>query len=345
MKIARSLIGVLIGESEKNIPIGNIGLIKALTKEAFRNGAILFAFTPQVVNNNIINGFLFHPKSGNWLKHTFPIPDVVYIRTPYRTAETNTETLATIEFLKSIGVPFFNQYFFNKKQIYQVFSEHPILRSHVPETTSFRDFKQLQETLNHFDRVYVKPSMSNKGEGIFTLEKSERYYFKSNHQSGEFSNFSSLIEFLKKQMHKDTEYLLQRYIEKVSVNDRPFDLRVIAHRFNNQWNVTGVGIRCAGPGNVTTHVPSGGRILSEDELLIKIDHKLLSNLVVECGEQLDTHFGPVKEFSLDIGIDTNGSYWIFEANSRPMTFDEPHIKEKIPVNLMKAILEETGFTS
>jgi hypothetical protein len=32
--------------------------------------------------------------------------------------------------------------------------------------------------------------------------------------------------------------------------------------------------------------------------------------------------------SMDLGVDTTGKLWFFEANSKPMKFDEPHIREK-----------------
>jgi len=34
------------------------------------------------------------------------------------------------------------------------------------------------------------------------------------------------------------------------------------------------------------------------------------------------------EMSMDLGIDETGRIWFFEANSKPMKFDEPHIRQK-----------------
>ena len=33
------------------------------------------------------------------------------------------------------------------------------------------------------------------------------------------------------------------------------------------------------------------------------------------------------EMSMDLGVDDNGGLWFFEANSRPMKFDEPAIRK------------------
>ena len=34
------------------------------------------------------------------------------------------------------------------------------------------------------------------------------------------------------------------------------------------------------------------------------------------------------EMSMDLGVDTDGRLWFFEANAKPMKFDEPHIRKK-----------------
>jgi hypothetical protein len=34
------------------------------------------------------------------------------------------------------------------------------------------------------------------------------------------------------------------------------------------------------------------------------------------------------EMSMDLGVDRDGALWFFEANSKPMKFDEPHIRKK-----------------
>ena len=48
-----------------------------------------------------------------------------------------------------------------------------------------------------------------------------------------------------------------------------------------------------------------------------------------CGEQLQTSFGMIGEFSVDLGINKkNGELVIFEINAKPMRFDEKDIEEK-----------------
>jgi hypothetical protein len=338
------LIGVLVSENQVNSIVGNTQLLKELSREILTINGIIFVFTPLSVEDSKISGYVYDSKLRKWMKLLFPLPDVVYNRIPYRADEIKPETKKIIRWFDQNGIPFFNRHFFNKKNIYHIFSNSHFLKPHIPNTVPFDSFEQLKQFLDKDHHVYLKPCDSLKGEGIWTITKKNdhTYLLQSNETKKIFDNLPSLNKYLQtNSIHED--YLLQQFIQKETVNSRAYDLRVIAHCINDVWHVTGLGIRCAAEGNVTTHVPSGGSILHEEMLPIEIDKVLIRQLVKYCGHELQHHYGSIKEFSLDIGIDKDGEYWIFEANSKPMKFDEPHIKKSVILNLMRAIVSETIF--
>jgi hypothetical protein len=45
-------------------------------------------------------------------------------------------------------------------------------------------------------------------------------------------------------------------------------------------------------------------------------------------KKLEQHYHHLGEMSIDVGLDRNGRPWIFEANAKPMKFDEPEIRKK-----------------
>ncbi|MNJ57165.1 Endospore coat-associated protein YheD [compost metagenome] len=131
---------------------------------------------------------------------------------------------------------------------------------------------------------------------------------------------------------------MQEGIQLVSYKDRIFDLRVLVQKTGKGvWMVTGVGARLAGLKRITTHVPQGGSIESPEKLLNPvfgsemttiIMNRLKSNAVL-IAKQIEKGSGHLLgEMSMDLGIDTNGDMWFFEANSKPMKFDEPQIRKK-----------------
>ena len=49
---------------------------------------------------------------------------------------------------------------------------------------------------------------------------------------------------------------------------------------------------------------------------------------VHMARQIEKSSGQIHgEMSMDLGIDCEGVLWFFEANSRPMKFDEPAIRK------------------
>lgn len=50
---------------------------------------------------------------------------------------------------------------------------------------------------------------------------------------------------------------------------------------------------------------------------------------VQLARQIESASGHSHgEMSMDLGVDAAGGLWFFEANSKPMKFDEPHIRKK-----------------
>lgn len=133
-------------------------------------------------------------------------------------------------------------------------------------------------------------------------------------------------------------YIVQQGIELVSTNRRPYDLRVLVQKNQKgQWDISGVGARVAGSSSITTHVPRGGSIEDPVKLLEASfgpegSKRILvraKNTALLIARQIERGSGYLLgEMSMDLGIDQQGGVWFFEANSKPMKFDEPHIRKR-----------------
>lgn len=100
--------------------------------------------------------------------------------------------------------------------------------------------------------------------------------------------------------------------------------------------MTGIGARLAGARSITTHVPRGGSIEEPSSMLestfgteraasiLKSVPTTALLIARQIERASDTMLG---EMSMDLGVDENGGLWFFEANSRPMKFDEPAIRK------------------
>jgi hypothetical protein len=104
-----------------------------------------------------------------------------------------------------------------------------------------------------------------------------------------------------------------------------------------QWEITGIGARVAGNASITTHVPRGGSIEEPEKLLTAVFGASQARQVMRqaretaivLAKQIERSSRTLLgEMSMDLGVDTSGQIWFFEANSKPMKFDEPHIRQK-----------------
>lgn len=133
-------------------------------------------------------------------------------------------------------------------------------------------------------------------------------------------------------------YLIQRGINLCTYQNRPFDFRVHLHKNqDNVWVVSCMAAKVAGTGSVTTHVRTGGTVIPGEELLQYLfgqQKELVSRRIREAAFRLATAIeeanqAPLGELGLDMGIDTHGQVWMFEANSKPgrSIFKHSRLKE------------------
>ena len=135
----------------------------------------------------------------------------------------------------------------------------------------------------------------------------------------------------------DEDYIVQQGIELASYKDRPFDLRILVQKnIQGKWSITGIGARVAGSLSITTHVPRRGSRRSQAPA-----HQCISSgdgekniarvkkTALSIARQMERGSGRRHgEMSIDIGVDKSGHVSFFEANSKPMKFDEPEIRRK-----------------
>jgi hypothetical protein len=194
--------------------------------------------------------------------------------------------------------------------------------------------------------VYLKPIRGKAGKGIMKIDYIPsriegpyqlhiQYMRKSRITLHRY--LPELWMKLKQHIGKE-EYIVQQGIQLAKYHNRAFDLRVLVQKnAKGIWSLTGIGARVAGSLSITTHVPRGGSIDEPEKLLnlafgsktgkqIMRRVKLASHAIARQIENASKH--TMGEMSLDLGVDTSGQIWFFEANSRPMKFDEPEIRKK-----------------
>lgn len=234
----------------------------------------------------------------------------------------------------------------------KVILQNQSLSLYVPDTRKY-DLSVLKEMLTLYAMVYIKPDRGSFGIGVMRAEQrtvilspsqqkteinvtannEEReqqaaqvlYILRYAKMAEVFFSPEELHEALQKRIQNRT-YLVQKGIDLLRHQDRPFDLRVLAQKTpSGTWETTGMLGRVAAPQKIVTNYHSGGSILSVNTLLknhMNPSEKLstinqLKSLGVQIAGQLETTYPGIKEIGLDIAMDQHKDMWLLEVNTLP----------------------------
>jgi hypothetical protein len=347
-KAKRPVFAILTIEDDVQLFRGNRNNFADLIRTGRELG-----FTAYVVTANQLKlskprvaGYTFSEETQTWKKGVFPLPDIVYNRVPMREDEMLPAVRRKIEAcLKHPNIRLFNPAFFNKWNLFEWLSLSKTTRPYIPVTRRLVSRESLRRMLKQHPFLYLKPVSGKAGVGIMSVrlykEKQLPYRLKlqQKKRSKTFrcGTFDGLWNRIKKQSQGE-RYIAQQGIELAAYADRQFDLRALIQKNQRgQWDITGIGARLAGSTSITTHVPRGGSIEEPEKLLVgafgpeqarKILAKVKSAALL-IARQIERASGhELGEMSMDLGVDKQGGIWFFEANSKPMKFDEPHIRQK-----------------
>jgi hypothetical protein len=324
-------------------------------------GVTVFVFTPRSLSasGQAVRGWSLDPRTDKiqWVPAVYPLPNVVYNRIPTRTDERRREVQETIRRLMAMpGVHFFNLGFFDKWSLTKLLLTSPELSPHLPDTMKLDSVKTLQAMLQKYPSLYLKPAEGKAGIGMMRLTARENGFelilqTARDKRKEFYPSLPALWAALQKELKKK-EYIVQQAIPLAEYQGRPFDIRMLLQKDGNgQWDLTGMGIRVAGKGAISTHVPMGGRIENLQTVFRKTfpdTHRELLARAEETGLKLAAFIESKQhsflgEMSIDLGVDQNGRLWFFEANAKPMKFDEPEIRTRSLRRLIEYSLFLSGF--
>ncbi|WP_221568823.1 YheC/YheD family protein [Alkalihalobacillus sp. TS-13] len=312
-------------------PIGErSSMFAKLLSEAIQLGVTAYVFGTHHIdwNEKKINGYIFD-KSG-WSQYPLPFPNLVYDRLPNRRIErlpATTETKMKLE--QETNMLWFNPGFFNKWSVHELLYDNRQVRNYLPETLNSPEASQIEEMLHRYKNIYVKPTNGSLGIGIQQIIKRRKdpfcyCKFRTDGQN-RLRRYTSLKRLLRQQFPKGLEgYMAQRGIHLLNCNGKPIDFRVHTNRNRDgAWEVSAIAAKLAGTGSVTTHVTSGGKILTLQDIVnemgksksITQDIKMAAlKLSDSLSEKME---GVIGEIGFDLGVDHEGAIWLFEANAKP----------------------------
>lgn len=340
---------------------GNLSNFSDLIRTGRRMGVTVYVLTPDGLRpgTKTVRGFLLNPrtKGPRWVAATLPLPDVVYNRIPSRRQEMRQAEQRALSTLSTMpGIHLFNPSFFNKWTLYLHMGRSEALSRLLPETVEWKGGSRLDEMIERHSTLFLKPVDGKAGDGMIRITRLKKGYgivHQSLRGKQKFHISDDKLRSKLKELTGDQSYILQQGIHLARYRGRPFDLRLLLQKDGTgQWDVTGIGVRVAGGEAISTHVPMGGSIAPIDEVFNSLfgNHtstvkEHLRSTVLEIARHIEKEEGKnLGEMSMDLGLEPNGRIWFFEANAKPMKFDEPAIRQKSLRRLIEYCLYLSGYT-
>lgn len=347
--LKQPLVGILTMADERHDFRGNRENFIDIIQRGRELGIDVIVITPSDLKLHYqrIYGYRYDFKRKTWKRQITPLPRVIYNRIPNRDDEMLPEVQQVIHAcMRHPYIQLFNPTFFNKWTLFEWLKKAKQTRRHIPMTRRLTKQLKLKGLLQRYNLLYLKPESGKAGKGIMRIRrqagKTSHSYFLSvqeqrKSQTYRYNKLSDMRKHIYQLVDKE-DYIIQQGITLSRFQQRPFDLRVLVQKNNTgRWSVSGIGARIAGSSSITTHVPRGGTIDSPNKVLSSSFGQLTAKALLRktkrtallIAKQIENGAGySLGEMSMDLGIDTSGHIWFFEANAKPMKFDEPDIRRK-----------------
>ncbi|MBP1993276.1 YheC/YheD family endospore coat-associated protein [Paenibacillus eucommiae] len=345
------MIGILTNMTDS--PTSPFGPKTGFIRQVMQTGAdksFHFAFSPRDVNwqQETVRGVFLSP-GGGWVRKTVPLPDVVYNRLSSRIAERSSGMEGFKERFGRKGIPLFNWSFFDKWDVYNLLEGDDAFKF-VPESRINPSADQIREMLDKHKFIYLKPTAGSLGIGIFRITyNANRGYFARYRKGNKnvlirYAKFASLMNMLGTGRGRLQNYVAQQGIRLIEIDSCPIDFRFhMTKNGANQWVVAAIGAKKAGKGSVTTHLRTGGQLMTSEQVLRQIygarAEQILQNAketAIKLAEGIENNYHHLLgELGFDIGIDQNEKIWMFEANAKPgrSIFKHPSLKDQDKASL------------
>ncbi|WP_035099617.1 YheC/YheD family protein [Aneurinibacillus terranovensis] len=324
---------------------GSFRGVESNFKEIIETGQKIGAFTFVIPVENIdwdslnAKGYVYDHHRGRWIKELLPLPHVIYNRIPNRVLEQLPHVTKALQKLSNMKqLKLYNPHFFNKHELFTILQTKKEISQYLPETIPLKSEDVLTNLLCRHSFIYLKPYNGMAGKGIYRLEKTGevlvlQYQKKEQTIKKEFHSCKEVWNYLQK--NNCTDYLAQQGINLATYDGKLFDVRLLLQKNGwGRWGTTGMGIRLAGEGKITTHVPRGGSVESPYDIFPLafpdgcVDNitKNIRQAALQIAHVLEKEWPALGEVSMDIGVDKSQRIWFIEANAKPGKFDEPHIR-------------------
>lgn len=288
------------------------------------HGMSLLYFNPggvSIENNKIRGKMLFN---NVWIEVEVNTPKFIDInpnyfnRKKYKHVINHLQDTSTLSADRRMPLP--------KDKLQEVFKEDSSVSKYLIPTKNITSYDDILESLKKYKTVVLKPVFSNQGKNVFILRKEEES-FRLGYNKEEYNlSAKEVMDFYTEKV-KDKRFIIQKYIESRTPQGHPFDCRVhVEKNSKNKWRNVKNFIRIGVGQTVISNVSQGGGITNVKDFLLTTYPDKWEAIYEEIKETAKIIPYKVEKIlgkdymtmGIDIGIDSDGSLYMYEVNDYPI---------------------------
>ncbi|ACB85792.1 YheC/YheD family protein [Natranaerobius thermophilus] len=314
------LIGIYHGKKSP-FDVQRYEILYTLTARAKMEGDEIIIFDNSGVDleNETICGHV--RKDGIWIKEKTLFPEVIINVSP-PSAKDRTE----IEKSLRKKIPFTKNLIHDKLGFYVLMNKTGKYTKYLIPTKKVDSIKTIEEFINNYQTVIIKPSKGRQGKGVIYIEKKKDHYLLIKDQGKKHLHKKEFIKFANKLIAK--KYLVQKYVYCRTEEGFPFDFRIVTQRDGKGNWVLATSYARIGKDRslVTANISRGGMVANFKHTLIKELGLKKADKYEEYIQQLALNISKhvnklykheIDELGVDIAVDNNENIWLFEVNTGP----------------------------
>lgn len=322
------IIGLLMAKETSKLTEKKLGSLMIYTElyESFKGLLYVFSWGGIDFKQSQIEGYYYEPNyddsEGYWKKGVFPFPNAIYNRILLSKVKAK-------KLKEAIGNKIFNSVRFNKLDFWNICSNYDKMRKHIPETRLFSSMEEVDDMLQRYNNIYLKPINGTLAKGLIKVRKEgDNYLFRINENPNpvEISDKKIANNYFNR-IKYDKQYLIQQGINALNFEGRHTDFRVIMQKNEKLlWECTAIVARLGKEEGICSNFVDSGYALSFEELFSRFSEMSNENILAkrnevinvctETCEMLDNTGENYGDFGIDVAIDKGYNIWIIEVNNR-----------------------------
>jgi hypothetical protein len=298
-------------------------------------GCLSYFFSVNDVDwqNKKVKGVTFIPEINKYEYHWLPLPNVLYDRgVQFNAEEKPLVKDLRRKFRKNSSIKLINRLTtLGKLEVCEALTKYPKTKKYIPDTAIYNDFDDVTRMLDKYELIFIKSYYGTQGKEVLSIEKLSNGYKLNFYENGAkeliLNNFNEIQSFVTN-FTLNKKFIIQQGIRLLTHKGRNMDLRIfIMKNDRGIWESIFIGTRIAKGHFTITNTCTGGDYAIYEQIYpqLKAEHKslniptakMLNEVTIMLAQHIEKELGSFGEIGMDIGIDSSGRIWIFEANAKP----------------------------